>query len=625
MQRLIYSLVCLLLASPCWGAAPTVVLDIPTPTATRTSPCPVHAGIDIASSSTGDSSSWDQCRIMWQLEADGSALTNWPSKYRYVTDPRPGLNSKQIDLAGQTDTSNFNRPRGFNFGWVLTAGTWRIKCTVTNPEGSSTTTTSSDITIAADSRTEYTVQASGGDYTTLAAALTARAATDDIAITIEDGHTETITAALTTVSGDNFVIRQAGTGTRPNISWDGSGNANLLVLTGENHVVDGLQFTETTGDNANNVADVNLVAIQAPGAIVNCLANGSSAGNYFREIFQVTGTHDGNLLLNCSCPYSERFSVSWGTGAQTIQSIIGGSYGASRDESTIRTTGSPDFVNTCWTDLLQDGLKSTLRYGSRNYLHAYGNKWEDGDNWCGIITGGGIAASNVRIEANYATGSVSATGIIMGVKSGLSDATACNNVAYEGPVQLYLGFEADSFGDPKVNCRWLHNTLWYEDGRNKAYVFGRETVGDSTFGSGNAVSCNLFGHADGADLTGRASQLSDDIVAFVDNVFPATTPNAIALMEAFDSSGSPTIYDTAAEINAGETWASGNTEKDVTLDASYVPSDPTSVTTASGVYDDYFGTARSSTSWAGAVGSEPVSESQGLFNAFIPGVLIQQP
>lgn len=615
-----------LLLSPLWGAAPTVVLDIPTPTAARMSPCPVHAALDIGSSSTGDSSDWNQCRIMWQLEADGSAMDDWPAAYRYTTDPRPKLSSKQIDLAGQTAPSNFNRPRGFNIGWLLTTGTWRIKVTVTNPEGSSATTTSGDIIIAPDTRTETVVDAGGGgDYTTVAAAFAAVAGGSNQKVTVAPGHTENLNAALTAASGNNFYFDGNGCVLTYSDATD-TGTTYVVNATGENVVVENVTLDESTGVVGRDGGELFLVGFNHPGdyaAFVNCTVEGDAT---YRYVHAFRLTNNACLVLNCDTGLTLAYSVVIDNGSDK-SAVVGGDFSASDEESVIRLLPTNTFSNILWTLCTSDTTKSALRHAAGSYLHQYGCKLVDGDNWVGAARTSEVPTEYVRIEANYGTATAtSAGGVICAIKQNVDYLTCCNNIAEASTsVTLTLGNQTD-FGNvdcSKTFINQLHNTIIAGDGFNNEFFAGGTTTGQS-YHSSNRVAANLLIHADPADVTEFFVDVGDGIADYVNNVFPETQTNLTAFARIYVGT-TPDHNDASLSNFNAEPWADGNTERDAAVDSNYIDSSPTVVSTEAGVYDDYYGTARGATSWAGAVGSAPSTESQNQFKAIIPGVLIQEP
>lgn len=716
------SIASMAMACQCFAGAPTIVLDIPSSTATRMEPHPLHAGIDWASSDAGESdtanlggAAWtnttgseyglnaslkslsvykgiyhitegaglsnaeltegtagslaagewdvvggvlhirlsdssnpnsaaasditvyseytaDQMRIMWRLiGVTGSASDDIPDKYRYVTDPRPRLNSRQIDQTGD-DTSNFNRPRGFNFGWIVVAGEWQIEATAINPSGYTVTATSSTITVAADSRTEYTVQAIGGDYTTIAECLaddplttgTVIAARDNIRITVEDGHTETITAGFTDVTGDNFYICQAGTGTRPHVSWNGnlSGGSDVIFeMQGENSVLEGFEFTELSGRIASGADEVQVTTNWDTSAVVYCHCNGSSGDYRFNNAYMGWSDVRGFLILRCSTDYTRDYSQNNQSNNDVENITLSGcTFGPSSNESTVRTVGGPVGYNVCWCSLTNDGSKSAFRLPADDHIHGYGNVFTNGDNWTGAAGPSGTGVDFVRMEANYASGDSSAAAPILGIRSNVQYATACNNIV-KGPqyVQLSLGNNIDDgVTKEKEYLNFLHNTQISEDGHTGSYWTGGTTNGQ-TYHNDNLVQANLMSHADGNDLNGFLVIIGDDVADFVDNVFPATTSIA-AFARVYVGTSIDHSDSALANFNA-ETWAWSNTEADVSLSADFEPQSSNPVDTAPGTYDDYFGNARESTSEAGAVDGPPAL----TYQTFIPGVLIRQP
>lgn len=146
-------------------------------------------------------STWDACdpdKVAFKWAVSGPA--GWSQT---VTDPRPGasVNGQTRDLA--TDAWGYNMA-----WWFDVPGTYTVTATMyynDTSTGAILTDTSNTITVtvAANTRTKYRVAASGGDYTTLAAAVTAAGSSNDIEIELEDGHTEDL---ICTIGGNNWWI-----------------------------------------------------------------------------------------------------------------------------------------------------------------------------------------------------------------------------------------------------------------------------------------------------------------------------------------------------------------------------------------------------------------------------------
>lgn len=550
-------------------------------------------------STTGDGSSWEECRILWQVEGDGSALADWPDKYRKVIDPRNGLDSKEIDLAGQTSTNNYNRPRGFNFGPVLTQGTFRFKATVTNQSGESSTVTSSDVVIAANSRAVKTVQATGGDHTTLADALSTWGAEDDIEIIIEDGHTENLASSLADVSGKRFRIRQAGSGTRPRFTVTDSSVGYFIRASGEQAVIEDLEILDTTGDY---VSTPGTYTVRSFITQANCIAhvNCHVLGD---ETYALTYSFSGQVscegwtIQACTTEACESHHWSSEAGFKPNNSIcvIGCSFGRSLTESVIRTTGEPEYFNVLWCDLDNTGAgnsgKSSLRFHEGDYLHAYGCRLTQ-DHWLGSANPASERGPCIiRSECHYSSN------LMPLVTTFLNHALVANCIATQ---QADLGNDATQNGNGVNYFKQLHCTQKLPSGYSSAPVRGANN--DNQWHANNRYAANIVA-LDGTFNASYILDIGDDAATFENNVFNSTAASLIKFARVWVNGSINRSWDTVAQFNT-ESWASGNSQKDITLDADFIPESPDTVTTEPGVYDDYFGRARGATSWAGAVGSE---------------------
>lgn len=710
------------LLSPLWGAAPTVVLDIPSVTATRMEPCPVNAGIEWASSDAGESDTanlgglawtnttgseykldvtlrslsvypgiyhitegaglsnaeltqgaagslaagqWDfvngvlhirlsdssnpnsaagaditayteysveQLRIFWRIYGvNGTTVDDWPDKWRYCEDPRPPLNNRQIDMTGN-DTSDGNRPRGFNMGWLVIAGEYQIEAKAINPSGYEDTETSSTVTIAENTRTPLTVGSDpGDDYATLAACLaddpeltgTIIAERDNYEITLEDGHTEDALAPLSTILGGSLYIHQEGTGSRPKITFadaTATGFVTFWTLNGENTVIEGIELAESNGNmGTGQDGTLSLGGFRIAGtqnAFYNCGTDSDDTTYWVKTAFGPYLGCDGALILKCTTDTTWSYSVVTDDNQTDNIAVIGCRFSRSEAESVCRTLDNTDNINFLWTQCDNDETKSAIRLWHVDRGHIYGCWMHAGDNSMGDDEGKPDSAYRVRVEGNYIDGNASAGMLASVWGNDAAYVVACNNIVETADADGAIGTGGDYY-------ILAHNTLHCLEGFSVSPIRSRSARAT------HYINNNLTLHDGPSDIGEYGFDINVLIAECNNNIVPARpggswTTFARAVVGAIDG-GDDLNYPTLELFNA-TTFATGNESKDVTLDSQYISSDPTTVTTEPGVYDDFWGTARALTSWSGAVGSQPSGGTPSTpGNAFIQGLYLQSP
>lgn len=553
--------------------------------------------------------------IAWEVNSSGSGVGNWGSRYRYSTDPRSETSSQQIDHAGKQ--SSGNGPCGMGYVWCFdVADTYTISATVTNTDGDATTETSSGIDVAADSRTYYTV-GSGQDYASVVAAVADLTGTDDIGLTVDDGHTENATAGQI-ISDDNWRIHTETTsGTKPVLTYSDAtdtGFVDFFDITGENFVSERIALAESTGNTGNGTGGTIAINGWNVTGINSAFIEGEIQGDastYRLYSGYVTDGCVGMLVLNCETEYTYGYSVIRGntTSADTV-AVLGCTFGPSSNESVIRILGGTVYFTVAWNDITGDQSKSNIRVFGGRWGTIYGNSGVDGDNWVGSQLATTIAVRNMRIESNKFTGIISAAGILAGIIQGVDGVFACNNLA-KSTADAYLSLgnnleeESSGEGYKKRGISLSHNTIVGEDGfAGEDFLLGGTTNGQIYHGRNRVVN-NLFVHEDPADKTGYFVDVGTGIATYTGNVWPATQTNLTAFAHIYTGvNGSGGAYTgSPADLSAWNalSFVGTDTETDVTLDADLIPDSPTTVTTEPGVHYDYFGNARDSTSYAGAV------------------------
>lgn len=544
-------------------------------------------------SDPGDGKDYSYSFIEWQVILANGAT--WPTQFRYITDPRTG---EQIDLSGTTDTANANRPNGMNMGWVLPAGTHTIRCKWTNANGE-TTTVDTQVTIAADTRTEYVVNSEdpGADYSSISQALSERSATNNTRLTVEGGHAENIGTGgwFDAITASNFVVAWDGLGARPAFTYNGSpaGSGGAVWGTsGEHTVFYGLDFYVGTGGVLLDPNTQNIRLASSNGT------NAAFVSMYADRVNKGFNNNNSGLLLQSNTIDETTFSYSFisdgNTGGQYNGVLLGNDFGPSYDESVVRLSSDENYINLCWntiTESLGKTLKSTLRLANGGYYNGYGNKLVNGKAFFGRVNPQEAkGCSSVRFEANLCGQSEwirfldDALGVVA-VNNVVDDQTADSD-------QFVTG--ADGF---QKRCLAAHNTAV----RCRQYV-GWGGADDNGINEGNRIAANLC-KLNTAAPRGRGVQFSLTDT-YVNNVYDDDSSFTDVFAREFENGSVVDEMSDTAALNA-KAWASGNQLASFTLDSEYLPSTDLSVTTEDGVIYDYYGVERDAISYAGAVASAP--------------------
>jgi hypothetical protein len=329
---------------------------------------------------TGDGSEWEEATIEWWFDLDdagtASALTGYGTGdltqfLRYVTDPRTG---ETVDILGSAPTSTQGSPvQGNSLHVALPEGTFRIGCRVTNASREQTTVFTS-VTVNAETETVATVNSAGGaDYTTWAAA---RAAGETL-IELEGGHSETFSVNTATTTSD---VRTY---------WNGTGTKPVFINSGSNRfdiIAEGVSFI--------GIRRVANASVAWPAFRIAASAGASSKYNLVAgcDIDQGTGMFDGCVTFeNLSTTAARRIegSVAFGctgeeVGEYSVQVAndpnpvyacgrVGCDFGPSATESVDRTTGMQTGCTTLYCEYDEDS-KENIRQAYGGWNTVYGCK-----------------------------------------------------------------------------------------------------------------------------------------------------------------------------------------------------------------------------------------------------------
>ncbi len=568
---------------------PELVLDVPEPSASRQSPAAVFASIDFEASSTHDGSTWDQCQVFWTVERAGG-LNSWPAKYRNVTDPRPGHSATQRDLSFEG--------RGFNMAWVLSAGTWTITCTVTNPLGEQTTVSSSPIVVAANTRSKcYINSATGSDdvssgaaanapYRSLVYALSRHGDTNNIEYVLAGNHVETLSTlgAIETGAVANAYIHWDGAGVRPvmlSSNADATTRAGRLAAGSTGQVWEGLTFVP-------GAASASGAAIELRGthmALIDCHCTGSDPGNRYSDFIRPAGNGGPLLVLGCTSVLTRAYSMSWASGGSYEQGVVMGcQFGRSVEESIVRNTAPTYMLNLLFNTLIQDTVKSTLRFTQGDYCHAFGNVLADGDLWLGNPADN-LTLSQARIEANYLTGDTSVGGNIS-IERDVNHLTICNNI-FE-PIGTDAIRIQSNPAEPVTNVRIYCNTMRLEPATLAVFIGTKSSASMTGSVRGNLIVAS-------PDTALYQTDVFVDSFAFDNNVWTPNSSTDSLFFARYSGAGLSFAQWLSKSFTGDEQ------ESLMSLNGSYQPAVPVMGPTPPGVFDDYYGNVRGVNSAAGAV------------------------
>lgn len=598
--------------------------------------------------STGDSCRWEECEIEWWLDQEhagtATALASWSGTTRYVTDPRDG--TTQIDLAGVAPTATAGSPiKGPIWSACLPAGSYQIKCRVTNKSREATTATTT-FTVNAESRGTPAIVDSGGtgDYPSVAAA----AAASETLIEVKGGHTETVSAILQFALDDTYVY------------WDGTGDRPVFTSSGN--------FYWSTRFNGVTIRGLKMVASTAnTGQVFRFLGNATSgatncacvdiigdadeatdewAKGFFVDAASSTGQSNGVRrigLFNCETVDESVASYYFnlqnaGVNCRDIF-IAGGTCGTSPDESCIRQTNACYRFSLLYTDLHEDE-KDCLRLVQGECNWVYGNKMLDGAIRVGATATVYDQTSRGRIEANLLDRDTAiASGLsCISLREGVRDYFVCNNVAdvevsvegvsgtaapgiaatvkYDSTVISFTAPDTITLGSGSWDNTPAGGTTIYIEGsasNDGAYTVSSSTASTINVGSGIVNESQGASVSIGrAEMTVYAGYQGHENIVIVHNTIDEETDLQAAMtgggsgitefitacVMSNNLAGVDTDYDAFAE-NAYT--AANNADLVAALGADYRIAGASALTTYAGVLHDYAGTRRGTTSAAGAV------------------------
>lgn len=531
-------------------------------------------------SSFGDSNRDCDGKIEWWLDlTDGdtaTAVAAWDTNLRYTTDQRTG---NTIDMAGSVPTATADSVyQGSCYIACLPAGTLSLKCKFTNGSGETTTATQS-ITVASDTRTVKTVQASGGDYTTIAAAIAAAAA--NWRIEIEDGHTENASTQIQ-LDAEGVHVKALGTA-----SISHTGTQRLLQLRQDHCTIEGVTFTTTqnNGDPAIQVFRPDNCAV------VNCIFEAPSSTQKFSDIISMennnqTTTRYGFLLQGCSAEAwgDYGFGGNVNQGSYLDLMLIGNDFtgdltidatGPSANESVFRDVGnfhSQNYLYNKVREMSKDGIRVT----QAQHTLVHGNYFLDGVLRIGESGNTRHKAYETRITGNLFVRNAATSGLAcISLNAGIDGCTATDNVIQVDTVTTIDGISGNASPGSDTthfagyrghtDIHVYHNTIEMKAGNQNAILGTGGTVGTYTIGC-EAKENQVLTHAGYA----------------------------------------------GTEITANAWTVANNDTATGTLNDSFYPSvDPSSATTQTGSFATYYNVVRDTTSFRGATGSEPTAAAGG--------------
>lgn len=512
------------------------------------------------------------CTVEWGWDLTDSAtvtmLAGWDDDYRYITDWRDG--TTQIDLGAGFPDSDASPLRGLQYIACLPEGTGKLKARVINSDGDATTV-SQTLTVNASGRTVKTIQASGGDYTTVAAAVTASNGQHGWKLEIEDGHTEDISASMN-INAQRLWIEAQGSCTLNLTS-----GSRVFSVREDYFTIKGVTFSTTT---LATTEAVELLA-NSRSAIVDCHLDDSSLTQNYNRFVSVKHFNQNNplyglLIQGCSADIYQTYLISgsinragisdvlvigcdlWGDDTIDATKVVSDGESGMRD--VVRT-----FAQTIGYCRIRELEKDCVRWQNMQHGYAYRNRFE-GSFRVGASAGPDNKAFNCRIEENLWTRDNSSSGLAcVSIKEGVDGLYVVNNIFKVSVAVAVVGGQAAPGTDSTYFAGYqehndivvAHNTGYYSAASTDAFIGSGATT--STYVTNNSFTNNhLLYHAGYTDT------------GFVANAATMTT----------------------------------NTAEEGSLSASLVPTpEPTNQTTPGGVEYDYKGKSRSSSSWHGAYAS----------------------
>lgn len=556
---------------------------------------------------TGEQERFDLNTVRWKLTRTGG-LTDWALRYRKVTDPR--RTATTVSLATED-------VEGYGVSLILSAGTYYFTCTVTNQNGESTSVDSAEFTVAADTRTKKTVKAAGGDYTSIAAAITGLGATDNIWLECEAGGSETVTAALAFVRPNWFVSVASNGVYTLNTSF--TGDKVTFSSAATRCVIDGLTVTPSAAVTIGSVFRFNGCTHVG---IANCVINGTAAGNRLAAHYLFDDNPQYLAIINCSGGAGNYTMVKQGGDIGVFDlTVAGGDFASNPDDNSIIRINGLHRSTFLYTKMdATAGTDNGIRLpGNCNNVYVHGCRGLHCDVRLGTVPGDNSAPYRCRVNACHFT-TVAQEMFLNFDSCGYFSCVMENNGA-GGGITTQPNPRQPMWNGSVIGCTCVNtnNNQWglffdrFDTLTDGFHVKGFRFHGNlntynsgATYPSSNQMAVRQKAQCGAASLTIDQNQWTD----------PASFGLAANRLCRLEGTGDQSLTDWNALAGHGTDFAVSTT-----LGAGFVPASTQAITTPAGVHRDIWGNLRSLNAVAGAaVAADPGPTAEPATGGAVAGI-----
>ena len=346
---------------------------------------------------------------------------------------------------------------GFNASHVYTtAGKYTVSLTVTNDLGL-TSTVSTTITIAADTRKVIYVDSSSGNDKNSGSSPTSALKTiykaeselgNNTEILLKRGESFAMAGASMSLAGTNQLLGAYGAGANPVIDFTGTADYQNILTTSGNS--DGVTFENLSINTvAGSIQSFGLEGRGEDVAVLNCTFNNVTYA------VNANGEPTGLLVQNCSVPSKTGVYgyFVWGEGNDL--SIFGNYVADSVNEHNVRATGYQG-MNVSYNNFTNTDDKGCIECHDGEYAWVAHNTVSGGDIRVGPL---GIASDPAGSNTTYAViDSNTFNNSWMQVDPGSYHISIRNNVINRNSVEMIYLAGPDSTGRQDQDIQILNNT-----------------------------------------------------------------------------------------------------------------------------------------------------------------------
>ncbi len=517
----------------------------------------------------------------------------------------------------------YNKLKGFNAGHTYDKpGTYTVKLKVTN-EARGSAETAITVTVQAAGRAQIFVSAAGSDSnngtSTGSAVKSWSKAYDlmqgrsDVEVLFRRG--DTFNAAETVlIAKTNVMMGAYGSGSDPVIKWAGA-RVSAHIIRIESNVI-GSMVNDLTFDSIWNTPDGNRSGM--PFALkVNGTGN-TIRGCTFLNVgyaVQTNGIPTGVLIQDCEAPlnWGLRSYLVWGEGSHFV--ILGNKVVNSANEHTIRMFGA-SHVLIAYGDYKNPAIysweinKNSLNIQKADYVTVYGNKLSNGNQLGPLGGADGTDKPESRLrhvvfESNYV-----ANGWLR-ITHGAENLMLKNNVIeYNDNTMIQVDGYDNAYRRGVVNLNIIGNTGINTSENGRFLQVGGSSSGISLVNNIYKADNLMIGQRGNAAIHVVNGSLSS-FKTISNNVWPSPSVSKWIRDNAEGGTGIVLLgdpntianYQNIAEWNA-RPQVGTDFQQDTPLGARFAPGGvaASSGTVYAGVFNDYWGNARSLSAWSsGAV------------------------